>query len=283
MNKKLLIIIFSFLILGAFVVDNNGSVRGIGDENLVVYFLDVGQGDATLIRIPNGNDILIDGGPDNTLIQKLGQYLPFYDRTIETIILTHPDSDHITGLVEVINRYDVEEIITTGVLHDTDVYELFLELVDDKNINTKIIDSPQVIDLGGGVNFNIFVPNKSFDGINVSDINNTSIAGKIIYASTSVMFTGDLETEEELLDLGFNLKSDIYKSGHHGASNANDKDFIASVGPKYSIISVGEDNRFGHPNYRTIRNLEKARSIIYRTDMAGDLIFYSNGHEFYKY
>jgi len=81
------------LCFSAFVIDNNGSVRGVSDENLIVYFLDVGQGDAILIRTPEGNDILIDGGPDNTLIQKLGQYLPFYDRTIETIIITHPDSD----------------------------------------------------------------------------------------------------------------------------------------------------------------------------------------------
>jgi beta-lactamase superfamily II metal-dependent hydrolase len=93
MNKKLLIIIFIIFIPAFILVNNNGSIRGVSDENLIVYFLDIGQGDATLIRTPNGNDILIDGGPNNTLIQKLGRYLPFYDRTIETIILTHPDSD----------------------------------------------------------------------------------------------------------------------------------------------------------------------------------------------
>lgn len=281
MNKKLLTIIFLVIIFSIAAINNSGSVKGVEDGNLVVYFLDVGQGDATLIRTPDGNDILIDGGRDNTVVTKLGQYLPFYDRDIEVMILTHPDSDHVTGLIEVLRRYRVEKIMMTGVSHNSSVYKKYLAEISDYTI-VEIIDSPRVIDLGGGVQFDIIYPLESFEGRSVDNINNTSITGRLIYGDTSIMMTGDLEIEEELLDLGINLKSDIYKSGHHGAKNANDKEFVLSVDPEVATISVGEDNSFGHPHYRTIKNLEKTGAEIFRTDIQGDLIFYSNGQEFFQ-
>lgn len=280
MLKKLLPIIIIVISIASIFFSHNGQIRGAAKGNLIVYFLDIGQGDATLIRTPNGDDILIDGGPDNMLIQKLGQYLPFYDRDIEIIILTHPDSDHVTGLVEVLRRYKVKKILMTKVLSDSSSYLAFLEEADKNKIKVEVITQPEKVDFGGGVLFDIIYPLESFAGKEVESTNNTSITGQLIYASTSIMLTGDLENEEDLVARELNLKSDIYHVGHHGSNNANDLSFVSAVDPQYAVISVGADNRYGHPQYRTLKNLESVEAEILRTDKSGDLIFYSDGWQF---
>ena len=279
MDKKFLVIIF--FIASIFVVINiktSGYIKGVTTGSLVVYFLDIGQGDATLICTPDGNDILIDGGPSDSLIKKLGQYLPFYDRTIEMIVLTHPDSDHVTGLVEAVRRYKVEKILLTQVLSDTASYNKFLAEVAKHDIAVEVISEPQKVDLGGGVIFDILYPIESFENKVVESTNNTSITGQLIYVSTTIMLTGDLEIEEDLVARGLNLKSDIYHVGHHGSNNANDLSFVAAVDPEYAIISVGKNNRYGHPNYRTLKNLSKVEAEIIRTDELGDIIMASDGY-----
>lgn len=278
--KKILTIIFFSILVVLPLAFKNSQVQGVKDESLLVYFLDIGQGDATLIRTPNDQDIIIDGGPDNTLIKKLGAYLPFYDHKIETIILTHPDSDHVSGLVEVLRRYQVDRVLLTKVLSDTPSYQAFLSELEKNKINSVVINSQQKIDLGGGVFFDIFYPTENFEGKEVESTNNTSISGKLIYDNTSIMFTGDLEIEESLLDDGLNLKSDIYHVGHHGSNNANDLKFVSAVDPTYAIVSVGASNRYGHPQYRTLKNLQSVEAEVWRTDESGDVIFYSNGLEF---
>lgn len=281
--KKILVIVFFSILVILPLAFKNSQVNGVQEESLLVYFLNIGQGDATLIRTPDDQDIIIDGGPDNTLIKKLGTYLPFYDHKIETIILTHPDSDHVSGLVEVLRRYQVDRVLLTQVLSDTPSYQAFLNELEKNKINLVIINSPQKIDLGGGVFFDIFYPTESFEDKEVESTNNTSISGKLIYDNTSIMLTGDLEVEESLLDDGLNLKSDIYHVGHHGSNNANDLKFVSAVDPQYAIISVGANNRYGHPQYRTLKNLEKVKANILRTDELGDIIFYSDGQKFQYY
>lgn len=278
-KKIIIVVFFAFLIIWSFL-NQNGRVKGELAESLVVYFLDIGQGDATLVRTPDGNDILIDGGPDNAVLRKLGDYLPLTDHEIEWVVLTHPDSDHVTGLVEVLRRYRVKKVLLTAVLSDTPSYLAFLNEIKKNSIETKVIESPQIIELGQGVYFDILYPDRSFDHQAVTSTNNTSIAGQIIYASTSIMMTGDLEREESLISLGLKLKSDIYHVGHHGSNNANDLSFILQVQPQYAVVSVGADNRYGHPQYRTLKNLAKAQSEIWRTDLSGDLIFSSDGSKF---
>lgn len=276
--KNLPVILFTFLAL-IFVgfYDNYRSIDFIGE--LKVIFFDIGQGDATLIITPKGNDILIDGGPDNTLIKKLGHYLPFFDRTIELVILTHPDNDHVAGLIEVFRRYRVEKILMTGVLAEAPSYQAWLEEISKTDVEVEIIDSPKIVKLDDEVLFDIFFPDKNFNNQSVESTNNTSITGKIIYRQTSLMMTGDLEIEEELIKSGFNLKSDIYHVGHHGANNANNLAFISAVGPQSAIISVGQNNRYGHPQYRTLKNLNKLGINIFRTDQQGDIVFKSDGQK----
>lgn len=248
-----------------------------------VYFLAVGQGDATLIRTPAGEDILIDGGPDNTLIKKLNRYLPINDWQIEYLILTHPDADHVNGLVEVAERYDIGTVIMTGVLDQTPAYLRLREIIESENIQQQFIEGPRRLLLVGGVELDFFYPQQRLVDQLIDDANNSSLVGRLIFASTSLMFTGDLEEEEKLLKLGLELESDIYKVGHHGSANANSGEFIRAVNPDYAVISVGLDNRYGHPDYRTLNNLQKIGAKIWRTDQDGDVAIYTDGRQIVHY
>ena len=253
---------------------------GIPGE-LKVYFLDVGQGDSTLIRTPAGNDILIDGGPDNTVIKKLGQYLPVNDWDIELMILTHPHADHVTGLVEVLKRYEVDKIVMTGVLHTTSDYLTWLDLIRENNITIELIDSQRELAIEDGLSLEIMFPNESFFSQTAENLNNTSIVAKLAYDDTSILFTGDLEIEEELLNKNLDLSADVYQAGHHGSNNANSYEFLKLVSPKYAVISAGRDNWFGHPHYRTLRTMEKLEIKIFCTDQDGDIVLVSDGNNFY--
>lgn len=245
---------------------------------LIIRVLDVGQGDAILIREPDGGDILIDGGPDNSVLEKLGQYLPLGDREIETVILTHPHSDHVTGLVAVLRRYQVDRVLMTGALHTAPDYLAFLNLIKEKNIPAKVIDQREAIDFGGGLKFDVLYPNESFVQKRVENLNNTSIAGQLTYASTTIMLMGDLEDEEKLSAAGLALKSDVLKVGHHGSNNANSRGFLAAVSPAYAVISVGAENRYGLPNFRALKYLADTGAKVWRTDQDGDVILASDGN-----
>lgn len=288
--KKFKFVLILFLIIialaGAYFFQSNyrlASVKGASVDlngKLVINFLDVGQGDAILIRLPKGEDVLIDGGPDNKVIKKLGEYLPYGDRDIELMVLTHPHSDHVTGLNEVLKRYGVKKILMTGAIHTASDYLNFLEQIKEKKIPVEIIDSPRDLFLENDVDFKILYPDKSFSGQRVENLNNTSIVAQLIYASTTVMLSGDFENEESLLNRGFNLKSDIYKVGHHGSNTANSREFLEAISPLYAIIGVGADNKFGHPHFRTLRILEKIGAKIFRADRDGDVRFMSDGKAF---
>lgn len=250
------------------------------DHKLEFYVFDVGQGDAMLIRTPNRIDILIDGGPDNSVVYKLGKYLPFYDRTIDLMILSHPHADHINGLIEVMKRYQVKHILTTGIVYASPQYRVWQEQISKNNITVQIIESPRIISLDKDVYLNIIFPDQSFLDKKIKNLNNASIVVQLIYGDTSVMLTGDLEEEELLVNQNLDLKSDILKVGHHGSDNANDIEFLKNVNPTYATISAGTDNKFGHPHQQTLANLLQVGAQILRTDLLGDLIFESDGHNF---
>lgn len=241
--------------------------------DLRLIFFDVGQGDASLIIASGGEDILVDGGPDNTVVQKLGEYLPYADRKIEYIILTHPHADHVDGLVEVLNRYEVGVVIMTGVVHTTADYQEFLRLIEEKNIPVRLIDRPQELAVGGA-KLVFLEPKKSLANLRPDNLNDSSIVFQLQYVSSTALFTGDFENEEVLaLQSLMSLKSDVLKVGHHGSTNANDEGFIKLVRPAYAVISVGLGNQFGHPHYRTLHYLEEAGAMILRTDESGDIRF----------
>lgn len=247
-------------------------------QSLVVTVFDVGQGDAILIRTPSGDTILVDGGPDRRILEKLGSALPFWDRTIDLVVLTHPHADHVTGLIDVLARYPVARILGTGVVHTTPEYLEFLQTIKDRG---KILEEARRGDRFefGDVAMEVLAPIESLAGKRVEELNNTSIVLRATYGETHFLLTGDAqgEVEEELLSSGSVSSADVLKVGHHGSKDASSERFLAAVHPTYAVISVGKDNSYGHPSPRTLARLERAGSWVLRTDEHGDIRFTSDG------
>ncbi len=249
------------------------------EKNLEVIFLDIGQGDSILIKTPFGQNILIDGGPDKSVLKGLGKNLAWWDREIDLMILTHPHDDHVTGLIEVLKRYKVKKILYTGVTHNAPNYIKWLEVIKEKNIPLVISDKIQKINLGENCFFEIIYPDTSFLNKDVGNLNNSSIVAKLVYRENSFLFTGDIEkeTEEVLLKNKANLKADILKVAHHGSDTGSSEEFLERVSPKTAVILVGQDNDFGHPSKRVLIRLEKNDVKIMRTDREGEIKLKSDG------
>jgi len=253
------------------------SIYYISGSGLVVAFLDVGQGDAIFIKTPDGHQMLVDGGANSGVLRELGKVMPFYDRSIDVVIATHADQDHIGGLVEVLKRFKVDLFIETNTTSTSAVYMELENLIKEKNIKKEIITSPEILTLGSGVEFNILYPTQNTAGW---DTNDASIVGKLIYGNNSLLLTGDLpQNMEKYLvgKYGSFLKSDVLKIAHHGSKNSNSEIFIGTVSPAYSIISAGINNRYGHPNKEALDILNQFGSQILKTMDGGMVEFKSDG------
>lgn len=260
------------------------SITSLNDEKLHLNFLNVGQGDAIHIR-QKDLDILIDGGPDKKVLEELGNTMPFYDRTIEHVILTHPDADHITGLVDVLKSYEVKNIYLSGTIKSTNIFEEFLYQIELNNIPVSFLQADDELIFGEDFNFLIFWPTKEYVEKEVSNINNVSIVGKLNYKNVSVFFTGDIENDAQINFISKQtnkLKSDILKISHHGSKNATNDGLLEIVNPEMAIISAGKDNRFGHPHKETLNLLEKFQIRTFRTDIDSTISILSNGINFWK-
>lgn len=248
-------------------------------DDLEVDFLDIGQGDAMLIKAPEGQNILIDGGPDSKIIDCLSDELPWWDRTIDLMILTHPHDDHVSGLIEVLKRYEVKKIAYTGVPHNSPSFLEWLKTIKEKNISLIIIDREQKITLGPDCFLEFLYPNQAIFGKKAVNLNNTSIINKLTYKHNKFLFTGDAEIELEniLLNNNFDLKADVLKIGHHGSDTSSSEKFLKAVDPKFGIIEVGKNNKFNHPSLRVLKRLERMNIKTYRTDMDGTIRILSDG------
>ncbi len=249
-------------------------------HQLEVIFFDIGQGDAILIKTPFGQNVLIDGGPDNTVIKRLSENLAWWDKKIDLMILTHPHDDHVSGLIDVIKRYKVEKILYTGVVHSSPNYLVWLELIRDRKIPLTIIDRPQIIEFGENCELQIIYPRESLLGKEVSNLNNSSIVIQLVYRQTKFLLAGDieLEAEQELLASGIDLSANIFKANHHGSDTSNSKEFLQAVQPEIVVIQVG-DNNFGHPSRRVIKRLERIGAQVFRNDLDGTVKLISDGKE----
>ncbi|MDP2709278.1 MAG: ComEC/Rec2 family competence protein [bacterium] len=248
-------------------------------KKLEVDFLDVGQGDAILIKAPGGQNILIDGGPDKSAVRRLGENLPWWDRRIDLMILTHPHDDHVTGLIDVLKRYRVKKIIYTGASHNAPNYLAWLAAARAKKVPMIIADKRQTIDLGQGAIIKIIYPGFSLLNKTLPDLNDSSIVIKLIYGHNSFLLTGDAgeAVERELMAGGADLSADVLKVGHHGSQYSSGQAFLARVGPGLAVIQAGRDNSFGHPSGRIIKRLERAGAAIFRTDLNGTIKIISDG------
>ncbi len=254
-------------------------IASLGDGLLHLSYLDVGQGDAILIRTPAMEYILIDGGPDGRVLQEISTVMPFYERTIDLLVLSHPHADHVDGLVEVLERYDVGSVLLTGVSYRYPGYERFLDLVTEKKVKIFFVNGEYDYRFGSLV-FDIVYPLESLQGAHFENINNSSIAMRVLFGSHSFFFSGDLELEGEakIIKNGIDVRADVLKAGHHGSRTSNSEEILDLMRPSWAIVSCGVDNSFQHPHSETVRNLQKREVPLYRTDIDGRVDVVTDGY-----
>ncbi|MCK4403133.1 MAG: MBL fold metallo-hydrolase [Dehalococcoidia bacterium] len=254
------------------------------DDKLHVSFFDVGQGDAILIQTPSHQNILIDGGPDPQKINlELSKKLPFWDRTIDLMIATQPQADHITGLVEILQRYKVKQVLEPGVPYDSSIYQEWLKLVDEGQIKHEIARAGQVIDLGNGIKLEVLnPPTKLLQGTS-HDVDNNGVVIKLSWGKVSFLFAADIreEAEFELIRQRSDLRSTVLKVAHHGSKTSTSPQFLAVVDPEIAVISVGADNSFGHPGTEVVERLvdRLGDDKVYLTSENGTIEFITDGEK----
>lgn len=248
---KVIVVVFLIMLLLTRIVR-------IINPTLKIYFIDVGQGDSTLIVTPKNKKILIDGGEGKTNV--LFQYL--LDRRInkiDYIIISHFDSDHCNGLIEIIEKMRVENIVMSKQSKESEEYKKILEIIKQKNIKVSSVKAEDKIIIEKNLYIKILNPAEKFE---FQDLNNNAIVAKLVYKNFSMLFTGDIEKAEESLAKKYKneLKSTILKVAHHGSKTSTSEEFLKYVEPQIALIGVGKNNKFGHPNQITIERLKSIRS-----------------------
>jgi competence protein ComEC len=254
------------------------------DDKLHVSFLNVGQGDAILIQTPNGQDILIDGGPDPHQINlELSNKLPFWDRTIDLVVCTQPHADHVTGLVEILLRYNVKQVLNAEVSYNSSIYQEWLRLLEDKGIEYNIACAGQEIDLGNGAKMEVLNPPEGLFEETSHDVDNNGVVLRLTWGKISFLFTADIreEAEFELIGQRANLKSTVLKVAHHGSKTSTCQQFLAAVDPEVAVISAGVGNPFGHPSAEVVERLidRLGEDNVYRTDKDGTIELMTDGEK----
>ena len=252
------------------------------DSRLRVAFVDVGQGDAVFVATPSGQQILVDGGPDpQGMVHYLGENLPFWDRTIELVVLTHPHSDHVTGLIEVMRRYKVLRVLERRVEYDTPEYRAWRRAVAEEGAEVIQATSGQTIAVGDGVRAEVLNPPAALLRGTESDVDNSSVTLRIVFDEVSFLLTGDMfrRAETKVAALGSRVQSDVLKVSHHGSRSSSSAEFLDTVRPVAAVISVGESNRFSHPHAEVIEGLQRRLPAghLFLTSERGTIQFVTDG------
>ena len=271
-KKALLILICALVIFNGviwFLVFKKDS------SELTIAFLNVGQGDAIFIEAPDGNQMLIDGGNGGSVLQALSDVMPFYDRFIDVVVATHPDADHIGGLIDVFERFNISFVIESGNIGDTETAKRLEKEIAEAGAARFLARRGMSIDLGNGVVAHVLFPDRDVSEI---ESNTASVVLQIVYGETEILLTGDSpkSIEKLLVSQNKNLKSDILKIGHHGSRTSTDPSFLAAVAPTIGVISAGKDNRYGHPHQEVVELLQNQRVRFFETK-DGHVVFTSNG------
>lgn len=249
---------------------------------LTVAFLDVGQGDAIFIESPTGRQVILDGGPDGSVLARIGALMPFYDRSIDMLIVSNPDKDHYAGFIDILKSYQVGKIIEPGTISQTKTYRVLKDTMQEKNVPDILARRGMTIDLGGGAHLDILFPDRDVSGVS---INEGSIVAKLVYGNTSFLLDGDApqNIENYLVSLdGKNLDVDVLKLGHHGSKTSSGDALLAVTSPKYAIISAGLHNKYGHPHQEVLERLAKYNIPALGTYKEGTIVFESNGEQLWR-
>lgn len=274
-NKRefVLISLFVFAVLSiyfAFSVSQNNYLK--------VSFMDVGQGDSIIFQTPKGGKVLIDGGRDKTVLTRLGQELPLLSKNIDIVVATHDDSDHITGLIYVLQNYRVKVLLYSLPNSESSLSQKLIETANERDVKVVQITKPMIIKSEDGVILKILFPVKNMDG--TTESNDASVVTQVEYGNTKFLLTGDLPISGEIFltkKYGELLKSDVLKLGHHGSDTSTSPEFLQAVQPELAIVSAGKNNSFGHPHKSVLDLLDKFAIKVFRTDEVGTINLYSNG------
>lgn len=270
------LLIFSLLTLTLLYV----VARETREGELMVAFLNIGQGDAIFIESPTGRQVLLDGGAGRSVLRELGKMLPFYDKSIDLVVASHPDTDHIGGLVDVFDRYKVDLFMESGVEADNSSYKVLKERLKKEGSKQILARRGMLVELGGGARLEILFPDRDPAGL---ETNTASIVARLVYGESEFLLTGDspIAIEKYLISLEDahqgKLKSDVLKVGHHGSRTSTSEAFVEAVSPQYAIISAGKNNSYHHPHQEVLDTLNKSNIKILRTDLSGRIVFKSNG------
>lgn len=294
MKKYIAISFASFIVLiGIFLFQNARQ----DDSKLNIVFCDVGQGDGILIRTPNGSDILVDSGPDNKILACLAKHIPFWDKTIELAILTHPHSDHLIGFLSVLKNYKVLSFATENLQNNTASYKAVLESLKEQNIKIKYVYAGDRFVLKDGASISIVGPTKEFlaktspQGFIGERSEFANVESLVKYKNFSALLTGDSQASELADALEFfgsfgkaqdksaqsSSRVSVLQVPHHGSKTGLSEEFLNQTNPKLAVISVGKNNKYGHPAPSTIQLLKDRNIKILRTDQQGDIEIVSEG------
>lgn len=261
-------------------------------STLTVVFCNVGQGDASYLRFPNGVDMLIDGGPDGSVLRCLGKHKPFWDRKIKFLILSHPEHDHISGLISVLERYTVDAVLLTSVVNNTPEYNLLARLVEQQNVKVRYMTADDKIQVNGVLlswlwpsesalaDRNTLVAEYGEEHPLVLSRNDASQVIHLRYGTVDMLFSGDAGNLVSQNYIGFPLTPDqfeVLKVPHHGSASGMNDSLLQWLQPKYAVISCGKKNRYGHPAQHILHLLSAYNSTVLRTDEAGDILLKTDG------
>lgn len=252
---------------------------GSSVQDLRVVVLDVGQGDAILIRTPGNNDILIDGGPDGRVVERLSANLPGWDKTLELVVLTHPDLDHVGGLPEVAQSYTIERVLETEVRSPGVADTAWERELAQQHAQRLLARAGTALALDR-VKLEVLWPQSEKD-LETKQRNDTSVVVRLTYGETSWLLTSDISSavEERLVQSGTLTDVDVLKVPHHGSISSSSQEFLEAVKPEVAVISVGKRNKFGHPHPVVVRRLKQRGANVLRTDEIGDVVCQSNGQD----
>ena len=253
----------------------NGSSYNFPPNNMLIHYIDVGQGDCILVQVNNKN-LLIDSGPSSSK-NKLIKYLKKFNISkLDYVIATHPHEDHIGNMSTIINSFNIVNFYAPKIYDNSKAFEDMIYSLKNKHLKIlPIIRGTDSIDLGDNINVSIFSPINDF----YDNLNNYSTVFKIKYGSTSFLFTGDAEkeVEQDILNHNDDISADVIKIGHHGSTTSTSSNFLKAVNPSTAIISVGKNNIYGHPNKDTLDLLIQNKLSLYRTDINKHILLISDG------
>lgn len=276
LNVVLLLMLILILFLTGCEINPEESFQ-YNNEDLIVHFVDIGQGDSIFIQFPNGETSLIDAGPKVSSDIIVNYLKEMKVEKIDYIIATHPHEDHIGGLPEVIKNFEIGKIYMPDKTANTTIFKRLLSEIKSKDLKVNIPSAGEFIIDNNDLKYQVLAPN----GDKYDNTNDYSIVSKITFKDNSFLFTGDAEkiSEKEMVEKGYDLTANVLKVGHHGSSTSTTEEFLRKVGPAYGVISLAKDNKYGHPHKETMELLNKNGIKVLRTDELGNIIIKSNGKD----